>query len=155
MKTVIKRIMAAVVLLLGPMAMAAEFQTTVTLEGPQIRKAGAEVEVKVTGTHPEGYVVAGWKIDAYVRHLPEKFAEKTGLKINVNPDPKWSYVTLVPYVWRKGEEQNVSEFAGRFKTAGWPKGDYCLNCILFMRVKAKPEGATDKYVSGKFVLSLE
>lgn len=149
------RIISAVFLLLCPLIVAGEFKVTASLEGPQIWKTGDDVMVKMTGTHPEGYVIAGWRIIGYVPSLPEKFAEKTGLKVNVNRDPKWSDVPIVPWTWLGADKLGRDELLVRVKTAGWPKGDYRLNCTLIMRVKAKPEVATDKYVTSSFVFSLE
>lgn len=149
------RLVTAIVLFMFSLAYAGEFKATAQMEGEQIRKVGDEIVVKVSGEHPEDYVIAAWKIGAYLPFLPGKFADKVGLKVNVNSDPKWSGVMIVPWKWLSAEESKSDEQQICVKTEGWPKGDYSLQCTLLIRVKDKPEVATDKYVTANFVFSLE
>lgn len=143
------------VLLFISLAHGGDFKATAVLEGPQIRKAGEEISVKVTGVYPDDYVISGWQIIAYLPSLPEGFAGKAGMKVSENKDPKWSNVTIVPWTWLSDEMKKSNVQMIRFNTTGWPKGDYSLQSKLIIRVKAKPEVATDKYVPAQFVFSLE
>ena len=137
-------------------AVADEFKVGAALPDGQIHKAGAEIRVAYDWKCPDGYVMAAWKIGAYIPSLPYQFADKTGVKVSVSKDPKWSSVMLVPWKWLDTKKrESMKSLEAAFGTAGWPKGDYRLQVTLLFRKKDAPDVKTDKYVSANFVFSLE
>ena len=131
----------------------APFSVKTTLAGEKTSfKPGDEIPIKLEWKCPEGYRLAGWGANAYIRNVPADFAKSLNLKIS-GKDPKWQTAPFHKWTWiPKGREKDTVSFK---TTEKWPEGDYQISIEVLFREIDKPNVKTDKYKASPIVFSIE
>lgn len=143
--------------LYGLSAQAAErkapvFQNEI-VKGKDIFKRSSVIPVTLKLTCPENCIFRGLGINAYIYDVPEAFVKQNEARIRKNKIPKWSSIPIKWINISKPSEQKGKSYTFMLDTKDWPEGSYRLHFTAMFRSLGK--GGKDKYVSDKFVFTLE